>query len=278
MTQVVRTRRLKRFLVGVWFVVGGTGTLAIHTDTLPEPERARLWAQDRESPVAFSASEFASYPTSYRAELYKVLPPETKRRLWIEHLTSLQLRTDFSSSQHAFVQKFLGLIRSDSSLVVPGVGEKVAADLCAEARSLFRGDDRKLFQFRSIGTALPSRNSWTGSLLTLSNRMAAMLDAKADIHLCECDGTCDCVLKYEDLDVSCSEGGCTPGLQCGCIFPSTCTGDCYCWEGEQGVRCKDLPGGDNRAPEPDLQSSISEPPVARQVSIATRPRQNAAPR
>jgi hypothetical protein len=45
--------RLKRFLVGVWFVVGGTGTLAIQPRYFPEPERARLWAQDHLSPVAF---------------------------------------------------------------------------------------------------------------------------------------------------------------------------------------------------------------------------------
>ena len=246
-----RARHRSRVLLVAWLMVSGYLTLTVYTDTLPGPERARRWAEQR-SDWSLSTTEFASYPKAYRVALYNVLPEKTKRRLWLEHLAALAGSRHFSAPQNEFIERLTSGMKTDPDLFTSALA---AEAICAEATKLFpRPDDRRLFTFAALGTSQPQLATLRGRLLTLSDRVAALVDSRATIRPCDCAGTCDCVLLYSDLDVSCDTGfgSCIPMPECGCIVQSTCTGVCYCFEGEHEFICMDGPEGSPRPTPPPL--------------------------
>lgn len=235
----------QRFSVGrvitmAWFLGSGYFAFTVNADTSPAPERARVWVLRQGNLSGISAAEFASYPKAYRVEVYNAVSTETKRRLWLEHLASIALRSDLTQSQRDFVLQFTNDMRADERLFTH---EEYGATKCADAAKLFAdSDDANLFKFMSIGVALPPALTVRSRLLSLSERVASLASAHANIVPCECDGACDCLFKYSDLDVSCDSGATCWGVStCGCVISGLCTGICYCWVGSTPYRCSEIP-------------------------------------
>lgn len=228
----MKSRSNVKIAVGVFalFVGLSFGTLVASVDSRPVAVRASEWAVANRATLPSTLERMAPYPAAYRLAAFRQLSPEVRSSLVRAHFALFESRFTLTAEQRQVLNEMLQIVTPEA--YVDQGNEEARAKmkpLCQKLSGMLSKEE--LAAFGTLGVTAPSEPRVTHFARVLKNVVApyvaeATTAGARQGQKCTCLSTSSCS-GCALSGGTCTPGGCSGGIFCGCGFLFSCDGLCY---------------------------------------------------
>ncbi len=239
MRSVIRAMRIPICVAALALAAPQVGFLKAATSTDPICKRGDEWAAKNANALPTSMAELKEYPTGFRRRIYGAMSPESRHKVWTEHIDGLVKAegATWTPTQRALISEIQEKVRSGAVLKPAGAdaAEALGTRLISEfgrdkalAIATLEGEATRPTTLGAMRVrAMEFARQVTANVAKVSDTLVTPLHA-GDLE-CNClsNGWCNLVdPSWWCCPDNAVPGGCIPRIGCGWFGTQTCLGLC----------------------------------------------------